>query len=227
VAFGRAGAALRALASLASSRAAELAREPGPERLESDHFARTHPHPATQATRPRLTISARLRRSVRRSADATRMNELRRMTPCPAMGLIRIEPEPPVKESRCETCGGTNRFLHGYVYDDESAHGIYFLEWCDGNHPDHAAFLTVGLGEFGEGTTASDRAAICVQWRAEGMGLTDQPARDRPDLLGAFLPRDTALQRPDIDHVWHIVDHIVLDDPRVAAVQRWIDSPHG
>jgi hypothetical protein len=140
------------------------------------------------------------------------------------MGLIRIEPEPPVKENRCESCGGTNRLLHGYVYDDENAHGIYFVEWCDGNHPERAAFLTLGLGEFGEGTSAGDRTAFGVEWRAAGMMLTDEPARDRPDLLGEFLPREAALQRPDLDHLWHVVDHIVLDDSRLTAVQRWLGS---
>ena len=55
--------------------------------------------------------------------------------------MIRIEPEDPVKEN----------------YDDENASGVYFLEWCDGDHEHRAAFLTLGLGSFGDGTDASDR----------------------------------------------------------------------
>jgi len=38
-----------------------------------------------------------------------------------SVGVIRIEPEDPVKENPCSTCGGTNRLMHGYVYDDEHA----------------------------------------------------------------------------------------------------------
>jgi hypothetical protein len=73
------------------------------------------------------------------------------------VGTIRIEPEPPVKENPCETCRGTNRLLHGYVYDDECPHGVYFLEWCDGDDPQKAAFLTIGLGDFSDETDMPDR----------------------------------------------------------------------
>lgn len=138
------------------------------------------------------------------------------------MGVIRIEPEDPVKENPCATCGGTNRLMHGYVYEDEYAHGIYFLEWCDGDHPNRIARLTIGLGAFGDGTDASDRNSFCIEWRAEGMRLAEEPARDRPELLGAFLPRDIALNVPNVDQLWHVADHIVTDDPRVATVDAWL-----
>ena len=138
------------------------------------------------------------------------------------MGVIRIEPEEPVKENPCATCGGTNRLMHGYVYDDEYAHGIYFLEWCDGDHPHPIAWLTIGLGAFGDGTNASDRNSFCIEWRAEGMRLAEEPARDRPELLGAFLPRDVALNMPNVDQLWHVADHVVTDDPRVATIDAWV-----
>jgi hypothetical protein len=140
------------------------------------------------------------------------------------VGVIRVEPEGVVKESTCERCGGVNRLLHGYVFHDEDAHGIYFLEWCDGDHPARVAFLTLGLGAFDESTGPAGRAAFCVLWRAEGMSFTDEPARDRPALLGEFVPRDTALAVPGVDHVWHVADHIVLDDPRAGEVRRWIEG---
>jgi hypothetical protein len=100
--------------------------------------------------------------------------------------------------------------------DDEGAHGVYFVEWCDGDHPHRSAFLTVGLGAFGDGTDASRRAAFCIEWRADGMRLTNEPARDRPELLGSFVPREIALDAPNIEPLWRVADHIVTDDPRVA-----------
>jgi hypothetical protein len=33
------------------------------------------------------------------------------------------------------------------------------------------------------------------------MALTERPVRDRPDLLGSFVPRDEALRMPNIDHL--------------------------
>jgi hypothetical protein len=113
------------------------------------------------------------------------------------VATIHIEPEPPIKERRCEACGGTNRLLHGYVYEDERPHGVYFVEWCDGEHPEKAAFLTMGLGAFGDDTDRHDRAAFCVEWRKGGMHLTEEPARGRPDLLGDFVPRSEALPMPE------------------------------
>jgi hypothetical protein len=119
---------------------------------------------------------------------------------------------------------GTSHLLHGYVYEDEFAHGIYFVDWCDGDHPRRSAFLTLALGAFGEGTTSADRLAFGIEWRTDGIALLDEPARDRPALLGSFVPRDQALAMETIGHLWHVVDHIVLDDPRLAPVQQWLDQ---
>jgi hypothetical protein len=140
------------------------------------------------------------------------------------VGTLRIEPEPPLKQSPCEHCGGTNHLLHGYVYEDDYAHGIYFVEWCDGDHPRRAAFLTLGLGAFGDDTQPTDRRSFCVEWRADGMALTDKPATERPDLLGTFMPRAQALELRNIDHLWHVADHIVLDDARLRPVQEWLEG---
>ena len=140
------------------------------------------------------------------------------------MGTIRVEPEAQEKQSTCEKCGGTNHLLHGYVYDDDHPHGVYFVEWCDGDHPRRAAFLTLGLGAFGEGTGSGDRMAFCLERRAEGMALTDEPARDRPDLLGGFVPRERALQLENVDHLWRVADHIVLGDARLTPVRQWLEA---
>jgi hypothetical protein len=56
------------------------------------------------------------------------------------------------------------------------------------------------------------------------MGLTEEPARDRPELLGQLVPREDALARPDIDLVWHVCHHSVTDDQRVSAVDLWLES---
>jgi hypothetical protein len=28
----------------------------------------------------------------------------------------------------------------------------------------------------------------------------------------------------NIDHLWHVADHIVIDDPRLAAVREWLEE---
>jgi hypothetical protein len=88
------------------------------------------------------------------------------------VGTIRVEPETPTKRSTCAECGGTNQLLHGYVYDDEHPHGVYFVEWCDGDHPRRVAFLTL----------------------------------------------------ENVDDLWHVADHIVLDDARLTPVRHWLGA---
>jgi hypothetical protein len=139
-------------------------------------------------------------------------------------GVILIEPAGAVKENPCANCGGTNRLLLGYAYEDGYAYGVYFVEWCDGQHPHRSAFFTIGLGSWGDGTDATDRMSFGIEWRAAGMRLTDEPARDDLQLLGAFTPRDGALQLSNIEQLWHVVDHIVTDDPRVGIVQDWLNA---
>jgi hypothetical protein len=139
------------------------------------------------------------------------------------VGVIRVEPEPPVKQSAC-ACGGTSRLLHGYVYDDEHPHGVYFVEWCEGPHPRRSAFMALGLGTFGEGTTSTDRMSFGLEWTTDGTRLTDSPVRDRPEVLGRFTPREEALRLPEVAHLWHVVDHVALDDPRLSAVRAWLDG---
>ena len=90
--------------------------------------------------------------------------------------------------------------------------------------PRQAAFLTIGIGAYGDGSSPADRSSVCIEWRREGMRLTDEPARDRPELLGAFLPREAALAMPHINQLWHVADHIVLNDPRVSIVEGWLKA---
>jgi hypothetical protein len=29
---------------------------------------------------------------------------------------------------------------------------------------------------------------------------------------------------PNVEHLWHVTDHLVLDDPRLAAVRQWLED---
>lgn len=82
----------------------------------------------------------------------------------------------------------------GYVYADDNPDGLYYVDWCEGPHDVRAAFITVSLGNYADETaTGGDRSAFCIETRCEGMSLTEQPVRDRPEFLGQFMPREEAL----------------------------------
>jgi hypothetical protein len=139
------------------------------------------------------------------------------------MTVVRLEAEQSFKTSRCENCGGTTALIHGFIYGDEEPHGVYFVEWCEGAHDGRAAFLTVSLGKYGTDAVAADeRVAFCIEMRCDGMRLSDEPCRNRPDVLGRFVPRDEALQWPDISHLWHVADHVATDDQRVISIAAWL-----
>ncbi len=139
------------------------------------------------------------------------------------MSVIRIEADEHVKHERCPSCGGENWLVHGFVYADEEPHGLYFVEWCEGQHDLRNAYMTISFGNYGdEEATGADRYAFCVETRCDGLALTDVPVRDRPDFLGRFVPRGEALAMDDIDHLWHVTDHIWTDDRRIAAVAAWL-----
>jgi len=41
---------------------------------------------------------------------------------------------------------------------------------------------------------------------------------------GGVVPRTAALEMPNIADLWHVADHIVLDDPRLAVVREWLEG---
>jgi hypothetical protein len=68
---------------------------------------------------------------------------------------------------------------------DENPHGISYVDPCEGPHDAREAYIALSLANHGDGAaTGGDRRAVRVETRCEGMRLTEQPVRDRPDLLG-------------------------------------------
>jgi hypothetical protein len=135
--------------------------------------------------------------------------------------VITIEPSD-IKRGTCPACGGPTGTVNGFAYRDGDAHAIYYLGWCEGAHGERSAFLTLSLGEWGEGTGGEDRLMVGIEVRDEGMRLADKPVLERPAFLGRFVPRDEALELGGLDELWHLADHIVLDDPAANAVLEWI-----
>jgi len=84
--------------------------------------------------------------------------------------------------------------------------------------------VTLGLGDFSQGTTSADRESFGIEWTRDGMRLTDQPIRDHPELLGDFVPRRPALNGPLAEHLWHVADHVVIDDDRLGRVREWLNA---
>ena len=135
--------------------------------------------------------------------------------------VIEIEPGD-LKQKPCPDCGAPSGVITGFAYADDDANSIYFVGWCEGDHGPRTAFLTIASGEWGEEATADDRICVCVEWREAGMRLSEKAVMERPELLGRFVPRDEAMALGGVDALWHLADHIMIDDPKVRAVGGWI-----
>jgi len=130
--------------------------------------------------------------------------------------MLRIEFEEP-RYDKCECCGNTTTRLTRFVYLDDYAHAVYYVMFTDG-HEDKVAYTLIGLGEWGEESTPAERTAFSVKiWiRDEKWAVTVTDREESPwshtDYLGEILNRDEALDHPMINDVYHITDHIVLED---------------
>lgn len=81
----------------------------------------------------------------------------------------------------------------------------------------------ISLGEWGEGAIAERRRAFSIQIRASDSqyevmvtGADDCPWNGVA-LIGRVLNREEALAHPWLKDVFHITDHIVVDDEPVKA----------
>jgi hypothetical protein len=74
------------------------------------------------------------------------------------------------------SCGRRAFVAHGYAYASGDAYAIYFVDWCEARDDQRRAYLTLAVGDWDEGSSASSRRAVCVKIHPGGMGLTDRPA---------------------------------------------------
>jgi hypothetical protein len=108
------------------------------------------------------------------------------------------------------------------VHKDGNAHAVYLATFSD-NHPERIVSIATGIGEWGEGTSPKDRVAIAMQLRCndEGYAVSVIDGSDSPwptaEFLGRRLTRTEALANPLIKEVFHLTDHMVLEDEPIKA----------
>jgi hypothetical protein len=134
--------------------------------------------------------------------------------------------EPPKESAPCECCGGKTTLLTRFVYRDNDAHAIYFAQFSY-NHPDRVVLATISLGEWGEGTTPAERVAFALKMRAAestyDVALIDAAQSPWKDavVIGRTLDRVDALAHSRLSEVFHITDHMVVED---IPLKRYLDA---
>ena len=133
--------------------------------------------------------------------------------------MLEIDFEPPV-ESICECCGNTTVRLTRFVLKDGNAHAVYYAQFTK-LHAERALSGLIGLGAWGEDAGPGDRLAFPFRiWvKDEHPVVTLVDASESPwadaTFLGRLLNRDEALTHPWIKEVFHITDHMLLDDKEI------------
>ncbi|GGC65193.1 hypothetical protein [Undibacterium terreum] len=136
--------------------------------------------------------------------------------------MLRIEFEEP-HESVCKCCQNTITRLTRFVYQDDDAFAVYFAQFTRGHDDKHLRGI-ISLGEWGNDEVGPEaRVAFPVRIWLNGdnfqVGMVD--AADSPwsheTFLGRILDRKEALAHEWINDVFHITDHMVMDDKEIVA----------
>lgn len=136
--------------------------------------------------------------------------------------MLSFEFNPPKECEPCSCCGGRTTLLTRFVYKDGDAHAIYYVRFSN-NHTERSVLATVSLGEWGEGTSPEQRVAFALQLRSapteyevEVLNSAHSPWREAK-VIGRTLDREEALKHPFLPEVFHITDHMVVEDKVLKA----------
>jgi len=80
--------------------------------------------------------------------------------------LIEVEP---TEESggHCDCCGHQTRTVWGHVHEDQGTVASYFMQWTVGASLErHPANFDLVYGQWGDGSSSSDRCAISLLYPA-------------------------------------------------------------
>lgn len=121
----------------------------------------------------------------------------------------------------CDCCGNTTTSLTRFVYQDGLAYAVYYAMFTQG-HPDAAISGLIILGDWGDGATQADRVAFPFRLWADGdtnnVSLLDAPQSPwgQGVSLARILDRAEALVHPWKQEVFHITDHMVVEDREIV-----------
>ena len=136
--------------------------------------------------------------------------------------MLSFEFEPPHESEPCQCCGGRSTALTRFVRKDGNAHAVYYARFSS-DHPRRSVLVTISLGEWGEGTIPAQRVAFALELRTtesryevEVLDAERSPWRDAR-LIGRTLDRVEALAHTHLSEVFHITDHMVVEDRPLKA----------
>ncbi|HJU69777.1 MAG TPA: hypothetical protein VJ650_16165 [Gemmatimonadaceae bacterium] len=136
---------------------------------------------------------------------------------------LKVEPTG-AKEHACGCCGSVSRTVWGLVHGEAATLAAYFVSWVPGNQAHDASFDLV-VGRWGDDTSARDRQAVSLAYRASAGSFMVVDAATRPvnnpQVAATALLRDEVVGHPIGEQVFAITDAIFEKEERIEEIRRW------
>jgi hypothetical protein len=130
--------------------------------------------------------------------------------------MLTIEHDEP-HISECKCCGRPVTIVTSYVYEDGEAYAAYYVRFTPGHAPRHVQAL-ISLGAWGDDTGPWDRVAFPLEieeapeeFRVRLVEREESPWQEA-EVMGRLLSRDESRAHERLQEVFHITDHMVVDD---------------
>ena len=136
--------------------------------------------------------------------------------------MFEIELTQP-RYSVCDCCGGRLTNLTRFVSKDDIAFAIYHATFGE-SHPEKGVFLAIGIDDdWSESESANRVAFACwlhetdAEYRVSVTDKAESPWSESK-VLGRMPDRLEALDHPYIDEVFHLIDHIGVEDTAIKEL---------
>jgi len=110
--------------------------------------------------------------------------------------------------------------VRGFVSSERGAYAVYLARWSEG-HPESGVEMLVSFGNWGEGSDASSRKAVLLEWQPleNGPGCRVLDARNttwarEESFYGCMLSREAALESSISSQAFEIADAVYEKDAR-------------
>ena len=124
--------------------------------------------------------------------------------------------------SRCDCCDGLTVRLTRFVSRKGAAFAMYYAQYSN-SHPDNELAMLVSIGEWGDDSDASQRAAFYCRVRPTGdsyevmLGDVEESAWGGVDIIGKKLTRENALRHPQKATAFEVLDSALQQDPALQG----------
>jgi hypothetical protein len=124
----------------------------------------------------------------------------------------------------CDCCGQQSRKIWGHVANTGGHMTVYYVHWTVGSINEHPPNFDLILGEWGEHSTAADRALVSLDYNILETGpafrvIDAAPRLERyASLATGALRREDVMESAIAAQVFAVVDAILAEDDRAREL---------